>query len=53
MKRNIERRLTALEEEAYPKTSRFCAVFGDDPAPEPQRNEWITVIRLPEEDRNL
>lgn len=53
MKRTIERRIDALEQSAYPRTERVCAVFGDDPEPEPKRNERITTIRLDEEDRDL
>jgi len=53
MKKTLERRIDALEEAASPRTDRFCAVFGDDPDPEPQRNERITVIHLDEEDRHL
>ncbi len=53
MKRTIERRIDALEQSEYPRTERFCAVFGNDPAPEPQRNERITAIHFDEEDRHL
>lgn len=52
MKRTVARRLDALEEAAYPQTDRFCVVFGDDPEPEPPKNEQLTAIRLDEEDRD-